>query len=118
MKADKLPLVKKPKESKPKLPKEPQDRQRKELGFHGSQSTASSQAEEISGPTLEDLVHGSERFRPRDMQELIEQWGSPEEKLAEMRMADQPTDLQAQLLPYQRQVINLTHMTIYDLLIF
>lgn len=74
------------------------------MGLQGSQSTGSSQPEEFAGPSLEDLVHGSERFRPRDVEELIEQWGSPEEKLAEMPMAEQPKDLQAQLLPYQRQV--------------
>jgi SWI/SNF-related matrix-associated actin-dependent regulator of chromatin subfamily A3 len=104
MKADKLPLVKRPKEPKPKMPKEPQDHKRKKMEFQSSQSAGSSQPEEFLGPSLEDLVHGSERFRPRDIEELVEQWGSPEEKLAKMPMADQPNDLKAQLLPYQRQV--------------
>lgn len=74
------------------------------MGFQGSQSTGSSQPEEIAGPSLQDLVQGSERFRPRDVEELVEQWGAPEEKLADMPMANQPKNLQAQLLPYQRQV--------------
>jgi hypothetical protein len=104
MKADKLPVLKRPKEPKAKVPKEPQDRERKKLGFQGSQSTGNNQPEEIAGPSLEDLVQGSERFRPRDVEELVEQWGAPEEKLADMPMADQPKNLQAQLLPYQRQV--------------
>jgi SWI/SNF-related matrix-associated actin-dependent regulator of chromatin subfamily A3 len=104
MKADKLPLVKKPKEPTPKVPQGPQDLKRKKMGFQDSQSTGSGQLEDFSGPSLEDLVHGSERFRPRDVEELIEQWGSPEDKLAKMPMADQPEDLQAKLLPYQRQV--------------
>lgn len=108
MKIDKLPLVKKPREPKVNVPKEPQD-QRKKMGFQGSQLTGSSQPEEFAGPSLEALVHNSERFRPRDVEELIEQWGSPEDKLAKMPMADQPKDLQAQLLPYQRQV------NLYDL---
>lgn len=118
MKADKLPLVKRPKEPKPKVPSEPQDRKRKKMGFQGFQSTESSKQEEYNGPTLEDLVHGSEQFRPRDVEELIEQWGSPEDKLAEMPMADQPKDLQAQLLPYQRQVGSRHNVTVINMLTF
>jgi hypothetical protein len=117
MKADKLPLVKKPKEPKPKVPTKPQDRRRK-IGFQGSQSTGSSQPEEFAGPSLEDLVHGSEHFRPRDVEELIEQWGSPEDKLAEMPMAEQPKYLQAQLLPYQRQVSSHNCVTVLVALTF
>ena len=118
MKADKLPLVKRPKEPKPVVPKEPQDRKRKKMGFQGSQSTGSGQLEEFYGPSLEDLVHGSERFRPRDVEELIEQWSSPEDKLAEMPMAEQPKALQAQLLPYQRQVSLNHNVMVIKLLTF
>jgi SWI/SNF-related matrix-associated actin-dependent regulator of chromatin subfamily A3 len=117
MKADKLPLVKKSGEPKAKVPKEPQDR-RKKMGLQSSQSTGSSRPEEFAGPSLEDLVHGSERFRPRDVEELIEQWGSPEDMLAKMPMADQPKDLQAQLLPYQRQVGSHHDVTVMKILTF
>jgi SWI/SNF-related matrix-associated actin-dependent regulator of chromatin subfamily A3 len=103
MKADKLPVLKQPKEPKPpKRAKEAQDRRNK-VGLKGSTNGSGHPEEELAGPSLDELVQGSERFTPRDAQELIEQWGSPEDKLADMPMAEQPRDLQAQLLPYQRQ---------------
>jgi SWI/SNF-related matrix-associated actin-dependent regulator of chromatin subfamily A3 len=103
MKADKLPVHKRPKEPKPKKTNA-QDTNRMKLGFQGSQSSnLSSQPEVFEGPSLDDLVKGAERFRPRDVEELIEQWGEAEDKLANMPRADQPKALQVQLLPYQRQ---------------
>lgn len=104
MKADKLPIAKRPKESKSKALKELQDQKRVKMGFQGSYSTGNSQLEGDNGPSLEDLARDSERFRPRDFNELVEQWGATEYTLAKMPMADQPQNLQAQLLPYQRQV--------------
>lgn len=54
-------------------------------------------------PSISDFVAQSERFQPRDIQQLTETWGAPEELLEKMPMADQPKALQSILLPYQRQ---------------
>jgi SWI/SNF-related matrix-associated actin-dependent regulator of chromatin subfamily A3 len=108
MKADRLPL-KKQGYATPKKPTKPiQPSSRKKLGFQSSQpsgSQTSSQAEPEPMPELsiQDFVQNSERFRPRDVQEIVEAWGVGEEALSKMPMADQPEGLVSTLLPYQRQ---------------
>lgn len=66
----------------------------------------SSQQESPKVPdvSLEELMQGAERFRRRELDELVEQWGSPEDVLANLPKAQQPTRLSTTLLPYQLQV--------------
>lgn len=54
-------------------------------------------------PTLSQFIETSERFRPRDVEKLVDEWGVGEESMAKMPMADQPKKLKSTLLPYQRQ---------------
>ncbi|KAH8808943.1 SNF2 family N-terminal domain-containing protein [Xylogone sp. PMI_703] len=79
---------------------------RKKLGYQSSSQPGSSQQEEedeSSQPSLQDFVLNSEQFRPRDIEEIVEQWGAPQETLEKMPMAEQPDKLVSVLLPYQRQ---------------
>ncbi|KAI9746406.1 MAG: hypothetical protein M1818_000119 [Claussenomyces sp. TS43310] len=103
MKRDKLPLSKKRRGEARKIEIIPSGR--KKLGFQSSQSFSgvSQPEEEETGPSVDQLVSSSERFSPRDIEELVEQWGATEEVLASMPMAVQPKNLKAQLLPYQLQ---------------
>ncbi|EON61802.1 hypothetical protein W97_01019 [Coniosporium apollinis CBS 100218] len=55
------------------------------------------------GPTMDDLISGSERFNPRNVEQMVEQFGTKEEDLANMPMAEQPEALAAKLLPFQLQ---------------
>ncbi|KAJ9641805.1 hypothetical protein H2199_005018 [Coniosporium tulheliwenetii] len=55
------------------------------------------------GPNMEELIAGSERFNPRNVEQMVEQFGTKEEDLANMPMAEQPEALAAKLLPFQRQ---------------
>lgn len=68
--------------------------------YVGSQSTQPSSQSE---PDIQQFVEASERFRPRDVEKLVDEWGVGEEAMARMPMADQPEELQSTLLPYQRQ---------------
>jgi SWI/SNF-related matrix-associated actin-dependent regulator of chromatin subfamily A3 len=75
---------------------------RKRLGMKGSQSGMGiSQAEEQS---LGDLIQQAEVFRPRAIEDIAQQWASPEEQLEAMPKAEQPKAMKAMLLPYQLQV--------------
>lgn len=75
------------------------------MGFQSSQSAGSSQSVPLPQPELDlqHFVNNAERFRPRDIEKLAEEWGAPEEMLENMPMADQPKGLASILLPYQRQ---------------
>jgi SWI/SNF-related matrix-associated actin-dependent regulator of chromatin subfamily A3 len=103
LKADKLPIKtrayaapKKPSHAIP-TPRRPQD-------YTSSQSQASSsQPEPIPELSIQDFIASSESFRPRDVQEIVEQWGAGEDALSKMPMAKQPEGLISTLLPYQRQ---------------
>ncbi|KAG9244335.1 SNF2 family N-terminal domain-containing protein [Calycina marina] len=53
--------------------------------------------------TMEDLIRTAQVVRPRDIKELAETWAAGEDKLSLMPMAEQPENLRAILLPYQRQ---------------
>ena len=105
LKADKVPI----KTSATKAPRnggkpvEPSGR--KKLGFTSSGSAAALDPadrppEELS---IQDFVQNSERFRPRDVQEIVDAWGVGEDALSKMPMAEQPAGLISTLLPYQRQ---------------
>ncbi|KAF5872570.1 putative rad5-like protein [Botrytis fragariae] len=103
--AKRLPL-KRREVAPPKPPKAPVlPPQRKQMGFTSSQASSSSQIEPTPQPVI-DLAHfvaNSERFNPREVDKMAEELGLPEDALSKMPMAEQPKDLKATLLPYQRQ---------------
>ena len=74
------------------------------MGFQSSASQSSS-SQEIPQPELgiQHFVENGERFRPGDVENLVEEWGVGEVALSKMPMADQPGGLVATPLPYQRQ---------------
>ncbi|KAL5325706.1 hypothetical protein ACEPPN_006836 [Leptodophora sp. 'Broadleaf-Isolate-01'] len=75
---------------------------RQQMGFQSSQAS-SSQAEPEPEIDIQHFVAHSERFKPRDVEKLVEAWGQGEDALSKMPMAEQPEDLISTLLPYQRQ---------------
>ncbi|KAF4636619.1 hypothetical protein G7Y89_g1465 [Cudoniella acicularis] len=103
---DRVPL-KKRNAAAPKAPKQPQaPPPRRPQGYHGSSQSSqpsNSQPEAQSALEIRHFVENSERFRPRDVEKLVEEWGMGEEVLSKMPMAEQPEKLQSILLPYQRQ---------------
>ena len=64
-----------------------------------------SQRDGNSLQTLESLKETSQRFNPRELSEVTEKFGAGEDVLAQMPMAECPSKLQTQLLPYQRQAL-------------
>ena len=75
---------------------------------HFSQSDfagTSSQGGGDVGQSLEDLMETSQRFNPRELGEVTEKFGATEDALAQMPMAECPTKLKTELLPYQRQAL-------------
>lgn len=102
MKSDRLP-IKKRSHAAPKKPSQTVAPPRKQMGYMSSQSQASSSQPEVPELSIQDFVTSSERFRPRDVQEIVEQWGVGEDALSKMPMAEQPIGLASTLLPYQRQ---------------
>lgn len=55
-------------------------------------------------PDLADIIKDSVRFNPRNVDQMVEQFGMKDDDLANMEKADQPIMVQTQLLPYQLQV--------------
>jgi SWI/SNF-related matrix-associated actin-dependent regulator of chromatin subfamily A3 len=55
-------------------------------------------------PNLEDIIKESIRFNPRNVDQMVEQFGMKDNDLANMDKADQPAMVKTQLLPYQLQV--------------
>ncbi|PYH99485.1 hypothetical protein BO71DRAFT_369134 [Aspergillus ellipticus CBS 707.79] len=53
--------------------------------------------------SLEELIGQSSTFNPRDIGQVAEEFGLKESDLENMPMADTPTGLATELLPYQRQ---------------
>ncbi|KAL3427406.1 SNF2 family domain-containing protein [Phlyctema vagabunda] len=106
LRSEKVP-IKKRGAAAPKPPKkvEVTPTGRKRMGFQSSQNAANSQPEPIAQPelSLQDFVANAERFRPRDIEMLAEEWGAPEEMLSKMPKASQPKGLVSTLLPYQLQ---------------
>ncbi len=77
--------------------------QRRHMGLQSSSQSSGSQSEPLPELGIEHFVENSERFRPRDVERLVEKWGFGEDALSKMPMADQPDGLISTLLPYQRQ---------------
>jgi SWI/SNF-related matrix-associated actin-dependent regulator of chromatin subfamily A3 len=106
LKATKLPL-KKRNAAAPKAPKQLVAPPKKHLGYKSSQGSQPSSSQGQPEPeldlSLQHFVESSERFRPRDIEKLVEEWGVGEDALSKMPMADQPEGLISTLLPYQRQ---------------
>ncbi|KAF9692216.1 hypothetical protein EKO04_009568 [Ascochyta lentis] len=55
------------------------------------------------GPSLEDIIGGSERFNPRNFENVVEEFGVKEQDLAAMPKAAQPEALQTEMHPFQLQ---------------
>lgn len=53
--------------------------------------------------TLEQVLETALTYNPREVQDVVNKYGAGEDVLCKMPMADQPTKLKTQLLPYQRQ---------------
>jgi SWI/SNF-related matrix-associated actin-dependent regulator of chromatin subfamily A3 len=106
LKSDRVP-IKKLGIAAPKAPKNAvPPPQRRQMGYHSSQSSSqpsSSQPEPLPELGIEHFIQHSERFNPRDVEKLVEEWGAAEDALKSMPMAEQPLDLISTLLPYQRQ---------------
>ncbi|KAH6867044.1 SNF2 family N-terminal domain-containing protein [Alternaria rosae] len=57
----------------------------------------------MPGPSMEDIIGGSLRFNPRNVEEMVEEYGIREEDLAKMPQAPQPDALLTELHPFQLQ---------------
>ncbi|KAL8989148.1 MAG: hypothetical protein Q9177_001905 [Variospora cf. flavescens] len=55
--------------------------------------------------TMEDVIEISQRINPREMGEVVEKFGTGEDALSKLPMADQPARLSTKMLPYQRQAL-------------
>ena len=55
------------------------------------------------GESLDELINQSSIFNPRDIGQVVEDFGLNESDLANMPMAESPSALATELLPYQRQ---------------
>jgi SWI/SNF-related matrix-associated actin-dependent regulator of chromatin subfamily A3 len=79
-------------------------------GIQGSENSMAEYAASLSqgdpsmtGPSLEDIISGSERFNPRNIDQVVEEFGVKEEDLAAMPQAPQPDALLTELHPFQLQ---------------
>jgi SWI/SNF-related matrix-associated actin-dependent regulator of chromatin subfamily A3 len=82
------------------------------VGAGGGQATqnsmaefaAGSQSQDITpGPSMEDIIGGSERFNPRNVEQVVEDFGVKESDLAAMPQASQPAAMLSNLHPFQLQ---------------
>ncbi|KAI4691483.1 uncharacterized protein J4E84_003777 [Alternaria hordeiaustralica] len=83
------------------------------VGVAGSQAPESSMGEFaasssqgpglVPGPSMEDIIGGSLRFNPRNVEEMVEEYGVKEEDLAKMPQAPQPDASLTELHPFQLQ---------------
>lgn len=55
--------------------------------------------------TMANVLETSERISPREIGEVVERFGTGEEALSKMAMADQPARLATKMLSYQRQAL-------------
>ncbi|KAJ4301139.1 hypothetical protein N0V90_003229 [Kalmusia sp. IMI 367209] len=55
------------------------------------------------GPSLDDIIGGSERFNPRNVEQFVEEFGIKEKDLADMPKAAQPKALLTELHDFQLQ---------------
>lgn len=53
--------------------------------------------------SFDDILGESERFNPRNVDQMVEKFGTQEADLQNLPMAKQPEEISAQLLPYQLQ---------------
>jgi SWI/SNF-related matrix-associated actin-dependent regulator of chromatin subfamily A3 len=53
--------------------------------------------------TLDDIMNGSLKFNPRNVDQMVEQFGVKEDDLANMPSVEQPDAIQTKMLPYQLQ---------------
>ena len=60
-------------------------------------------ADDEPSQTLDDIIVESQLFNSREMGEVAEKFGTGEDMLAKMPMADNPSRIATSLLPYQRQ---------------
>ncbi|KAF3041248.1 hypothetical protein E8E11_005635 [Didymella keratinophila] len=56
-----------------------------------------------AGPSLMDIIGASERFNPRNYENVVEEFGVKEQDLAAMPKAAQPKALQTEMHPFQLQ---------------
>jgi SWI/SNF-related matrix-associated actin-dependent regulator of chromatin subfamily A3 len=70
----------------------------------GSGQWAGGGSQENAIPNLESIISESVRFNPRNIDQMVEQFGMKDDHLEKMDMASQPTMVKTQLLPYQLQV--------------
>jgi SWI/SNF-related matrix-associated actin-dependent regulator of chromatin subfamily A3 len=56
-----------------------------------------------AGPSLMDIIGASERFNPRNFENVVEEFGVKEQDLAAMPKAAQPNALQTEMHPFQLQ---------------
>lgn len=77
----------------------------KDPHFSQADFAGTTQCDGSSGHSLEDLIETSQRFNPRELDEVTEKFGTGGDVLAQMPMAECPKRLQTQLLPYQRQAL-------------
>jgi SWI/SNF-related matrix-associated actin-dependent regulator of chromatin subfamily A3 len=63
----------------------------------------SSQSTGLNPLSMDDIIGGSERFNPRNVDQIVEQFGVKEDDLAAMPKAQQPTTLETQLHDFQLQ---------------
>jgi SWI/SNF-related matrix-associated actin-dependent regulator of chromatin subfamily A3 len=104
MKADGVPIKKPGSKMTRNVGKIAEPSNRKKMGFKGAPTSSASDPDgDLPELSLQDFVQNSERFRPREVQEIVEAWGVGEDALSKMAMADQPEGLISTLLPYQRQ---------------
>jgi SWI/SNF-related matrix-associated actin-dependent regulator of chromatin subfamily A3 len=87
-------------------------RQAAAVGADGGQATqnsmaefaAGSQSQDITpGPSMEEIIGGSERFNPRNVEQVVEDFGVKESDLAAMPQASQPAAMLSDLHPFQLQ---------------
>jgi SWI/SNF-related matrix-associated actin-dependent regulator of chromatin subfamily A3 len=65
---------------------------------------AGSQSQGIMpGPSMEDIIGGSERFNPRNVERMTADFGVKEADLAAMPLASQPAAMFTELHPFQLQ---------------
>ena len=71
-------------------------------GFQAS-SSQSGEIQELQGPTMQELMAGSQTFNPREIGEHAEKFGVSEEDLEKLPKAAKPKRIITEMLPYQLQ---------------
>jgi SWI/SNF-related matrix-associated actin-dependent regulator of chromatin subfamily A3 len=69
----------------------------------GELAGSSAQGHGLNSWSIEDIIGSSERINPRNMEQLVEQFGTKEDDLAAMPKAPQPETLVTELHPFQLQ---------------